>query len=92
MGVEALPITTTLIGSTGDGKEAPLVLGLQASALVDHVARVDSSLLDQIPGERGGSIPVISLYFCICLFSFASVFLILVLFCFLGFCLFCLVT
>ncbi|XP_028773969.1 uncharacterized protein LOC114731011 [Neltuma alba] len=37
---------------------APLLLGLQPSALVDHVARVDWSLLDQIPGERGGSIPV----------------------------------
>ncbi|XP_062158537.1 uncharacterized protein LOC133866006 [Alnus glutinosa] len=38
--------------------EAPLVLGLQPAALVDHVARVDWSLLNQIPGERGGSIPV----------------------------------
>ncbi|KAJ4962793.1 hypothetical protein NE237_022732 [Protea cynaroides] len=36
-------------------KKAPLVLGLQSSALVDHVARVDWSLLDQISGERGGS-------------------------------------
>ena len=44
-----------------NGKEdnAPLVLGLQPSALVDYVAKVDWSLLDQIPGERGGSIPVI---------------------------------
>ncbi|KNA16939.1 hypothetical protein SOVF_084640 isoform A [Spinacia oleracea] len=39
-------------------EKAPLVLGLQPSALVDHVARVNWSLLDQIPGERGGSIPV----------------------------------
>ncbi|KAK6939478.1 Carbohydrate kinase PfkB [Dillenia turbinata] len=39
-------------------KDAPLVLGLQPCALVDHVARVDFSLLDQIPGERGGSFPV----------------------------------
>ncbi|KAK7376790.1 hypothetical protein VNO80_02207 [Phaseolus coccineus] len=38
--------------------EAPLVLGLEPSALVDHVARVDWSLLHQISGERGGSIPV----------------------------------
>lgn len=38
--------------------EAPLVVGLQPSALIDHVARVDWSLLDQIPGDRGGSIPV----------------------------------
>ncbi|KAH7524110.1 hypothetical protein FEM48_Zijuj06G0084200 [Ziziphus jujuba var. spinosa] len=64
MGAEALPTATTTttttitISSNGNGKEAPLVLGLQASALVDHVARVDCSLLDQIPGERGGSVPV----------------------------------
>ncbi|KAK7383022.1 hypothetical protein VNO78_28687 [Psophocarpus tetragonolobus] len=38
--------------------QPPLVLGLQPSALVDHVARVHSSFLDHIPGERGGSIPV----------------------------------
>ncbi|RDX87218.1 hypothetical protein CR513_31341, partial [Mucuna pruriens] len=37
---------------------APLVVGLQPSALVDHVARVDWSMLDQLPGEHGGSIPV----------------------------------
>lgn len=36
----------------------PLILGLQPSALVDHVARVDWSLLSRIPGERGGSFPV----------------------------------
>ncbi|KAL6011367.1 hypothetical protein ACLOJK_001813 [Asimina triloba] len=35
--------------------QAPLILGLQVSALVDHVARVDRSLLDQMPGDRGGS-------------------------------------
>ncbi|KAG1366284.1 hypothetical protein COCNU_13G000740 [Cocos nucifera] len=33
----------------------PAILGLQLSALVDHVARVDWSLLERIPGERGGS-------------------------------------
>lgn len=38
--------------------EAPFILGLQPSALVDNVAHADWSLLDQIPGERGGSIPV----------------------------------
>ncbi|XP_027333038.1 uncharacterized protein LOC113847907 isoform X1 [Abrus precatorius] len=38
--------------------EPPLVLGLQPSALVDHVARVDWSLLRQIHGQHGGSIPV----------------------------------
>ncbi|KAL6212895.1 hypothetical protein ACLB2K_018110 [Fragaria x ananassa] len=52
MGVEA-----TLLTNSNSG-EAPLILGLQAAALVDHVARVDWSLLDQLPGERGGSIPV----------------------------------
>ncbi|KAK7280673.1 hypothetical protein RJT34_25740 [Clitoria ternatea] len=36
----------------------PLVLGLEPSALVDHVARVDWSLLHQLPGEHGGSTPV----------------------------------
>ncbi|XP_042496960.1 uncharacterized sugar kinase slr0537-like isoform X2 [Macadamia integrifolia] len=36
-------------------RRAPLILGLQPSAILDHVARVDWSLLDQIPGERGGS-------------------------------------
>ncbi|KAL7223905.1 hypothetical protein ACSBR1_025381 [Camellia fascicularis] len=41
-----------------DENEVPSILGLQPSALVDHVARVDSSLLDHIPGERGGSSPV----------------------------------
>lgn len=33
----------------------PAVLGLQLSALIDHVARVDWSLLDRVPGDRGGS-------------------------------------
>ncbi|KAM0944238.1 putative 6-phosphofructokinase [Dioscorea sansibarensis] len=33
----------------------PTVLGFQPAALVDHVACVDWSLLDQIPGDRGGS-------------------------------------
>ncbi|XP_047325749.1 uncharacterized sugar kinase slr0537 [Impatiens glandulifera] len=36
----------------------PLVLGLQPSALIDHVAKVDSYLLSKIPGETGGSFPV----------------------------------
>ncbi|XP_021285113.1 uncharacterized protein LOC110417205 isoform X1 [Herrania umbratica] len=38
--------------------KVPVILGLQPASLIDHVARVDLSLLDQIPGERGGSIPV----------------------------------
>ncbi|KAL0323132.1 UNVERIFIED_CONTAM: hypothetical protein Sangu_1932500 [Sesamum angustifolium] len=37
---------------------APVILGLQPSALVDHAARVDRSLLSRIPGEPGGSFPV----------------------------------
>ncbi|KAB1220661.1 hypothetical protein CJ030_MR3G009389 [Morella rubra] len=65
MGAEPLPVDNDY--SNGDGElrvkvaaetNAPIILGLQPAALVDHVARVDSSLLDQIPGERGGSIPV----------------------------------
>ncbi|KAL1539535.1 hypothetical protein AAHA92_24002 [Salvia divinorum] len=40
------------------GAATPLILGLQPSALVDHVARVDCSLLSRIPGEAGGSFPV----------------------------------
>ena len=34
------------------------VVGLQPVALVDHVARVDWSLLEAVPGERGGSMRV----------------------------------
>ncbi|KAJ4765368.1 5-dehydro-2-deoxygluconokinase [Rhynchospora pubera] len=50
MGAESLPV-----GPNSKSASAPAVLGLQVSALIDHVARVDSSLLDRIPGERGGS-------------------------------------
>ncbi|MQL92495.1 hypothetical protein Taro_025126 [Colocasia esculenta] len=38
-----------------DGPAAPAILGFQPSAMVDHISRVDWSLLDRIPGERGGS-------------------------------------
>ncbi|XP_014499959.1 uncharacterized protein LOC106761006 [Vigna radiata var. radiata] len=41
-----------------NSRHAPLVLGLQPFALVDNVATVDWSLLRQISGERGGSVPV----------------------------------
>ncbi|KAJ7294628.1 hypothetical protein O6H91_Y243700 [Diphasiastrum complanatum] len=37
-----------------------LIVGLQPVALVDHVARVDWSLLAEVPGERGGSMRVTS--------------------------------
>ncbi|KAL9672858.1 hypothetical protein QQ045_029111 [Rhodiola kirilowii] len=49
MGVETNPQNQTT---------APLIVGLQPSALVDHIARVDFSLLSQIPGDPGGSFPV----------------------------------
>jgi hypothetical protein len=39
----------------GRAADPPAVLGLQVSALIDHVARVDWSLLDRVPGDRGGS-------------------------------------
>ncbi|XP_058092040.1 uncharacterized protein LOC131237948 [Magnolia sinica] len=51
MGAEQL-LPESLPGKVG---QPPLILGLQPSALVDHVARVDWSLLAQIPGDRGGS-------------------------------------
>lgn len=56
-----------------EASQAALILGLQPAALIDHVARVDWSLLDQIPGERGGSIPVILKFndFCFVLFFFS---------------------
>lgn len=37
------------------GHSSRTVVGLQPVALVDHVARVDWTVLDAIPGERGGS-------------------------------------
>lgn len=53
MGVEAA--SQLLDKSNNRAAEVPLVVGLQPIALVDQVARVDWSLLDSIPGERGGS-------------------------------------
>ncbi|KAG5542339.1 hypothetical protein RHGRI_022021 [Rhododendron griersonianum] len=64
MGVEYQPNNHHHNGGGEEGKEGhfdsvpPLILGLQPSALVDHVAKVDWSLLSQIPGESGGSFPV----------------------------------
>uniref|UniRef100_A0ACD5VN72 Uncharacterized protein n=1 Tax=Avena sativa TaxID=4498 RepID=A0ACD5VN72_AVESA len=42
-------------GRADRAADPPAVLGLQVSALIDHVARVDWSLLDRVPGDRGGS-------------------------------------
>lgn len=69
MGVEIRPAT---INGENQSESvnigAPVVLGLQPFALVDHIAKVDWSLLSQIPGERGGSFPVLTLscffFFC----------------------------
>ncbi|KAF9686805.1 hypothetical protein SADUNF_Sadunf02G0028000 [Salix dunnii] len=56
MGVATLPGNGEI--ATDAVATHPLVLGLQPAALVDHVAHIDWSLLDQIPGDRGGSMPV----------------------------------
>ncbi|KAJ8762327.1 hypothetical protein K2173_007484 [Erythroxylum novogranatense] len=56
MVAEALPMTGDI--APPPSTPTPVILGLQPAALIDHVARVDSSLLGQIPGDRGGSIPV----------------------------------
>ncbi|KAL3505313.1 hypothetical protein ACH5RR_035154 [Cinchona calisaya] len=65
MGVEIQPNETKTgketPGNNGIGAPPPpLVLGLQPAALVDHVAKVDWSLLSQISGEPGGSFPVVA--------------------------------
>ncbi|KAL8153942.1 hypothetical protein V2J09_011702 [Rumex salicifolius] len=54
----AVTATSPVKDAAAAAAAAPVILGLQPAALVDHVARVDCSLLDRIPGERGGSIPV----------------------------------
>lgn len=58
MGVEFRHINNDEINGA-DAADAPVVLGLQPSALVDHVARVDLSFLSRIHGEAGGSFPVL---------------------------------
>lgn len=61
MGAEALPRSNEIAAAAAAVSSHPLILGLQPAALVDHVAPVDWSLLEQIPGDRGGSMPVLSL-------------------------------
>ena len=60
MGLEALQAEPEERGvssssSSPSSSFLPVVIGLQPLALVDQVARVDWSLLNSIPGERGGS-------------------------------------
>uniref|UniRef100_A0A0D6R0N9 Carbohydrate kinase PfkB domain-containing protein n=1 Tax=Araucaria cunninghamii TaxID=56994 RepID=A0A0D6R0N9_ARACU len=57
MGVSEFPSSpaAALPHIEDDRDSFPTVVGLQPVALVDHVARVDWTLLDAIPGERGGS-------------------------------------
>ncbi|KAG0495595.1 hypothetical protein HPP92_000310 [Vanilla planifolia] len=57
MGVEGEPLfwTKDCNTTTAVVNVLPAIVGLQPAALVDHVARVDWSLLDRIPGDRGGS-------------------------------------
>ena len=57
MGLEALQAEAEEkeVSSSSSSSSLPLVIGLQPLALVDQVARVDWSLLNSIPGERGGS-------------------------------------
>lgn len=50
----------------------PVVVGLQPVALIDHVARVDWSLLQSIPGERGGSLRVCPSIFSPSIFTILS--------------------
>ncbi|KAK7310914.1 hypothetical protein RJT34_08711 [Clitoria ternatea] len=61
MGAERFSLSQNKTRTDSDNRHshhAPLFLGLQPSALVDSVAILDWSLLHQISGERGGSIPV----------------------------------
>jgi len=53
MGVDPNAVVNGTKANGGAGEvrvRVPVVLGLQPSALVDHVAKVDWSLLDQILG------------------------------------------
>ncbi|XP_071693865.1 uncharacterized protein [Rutidosis leptorrhynchoides] len=58
MGAEFLPKPIQGNDLSGNSEAAPVILGLLPAALVDHIARVDQSILNTIPGEAGGSFPV----------------------------------
>ncbi|XP_075641779.1 uncharacterized protein LOC142613346 [Castanea sativa] len=51
-------VAEPFLNNNNEATAPPLVLGLQPAALIDYVARVDWSLLNQVPGDRGGSLPV----------------------------------
>lgn len=64
MGAEAVGAEVQeILGNEAAAPPPPLIVGLQPSALVDHLARVDSSLLLHIPGAKGGSLPVYIYFF-----------------------------
>ncbi|KAL7207652.1 hypothetical protein ACSBR1_029574 [Camellia fascicularis] len=58
MGMEYLSNNHCNGGEDSGAVNPPVILGLQPSALIDHIAKVDWSLLSQISGESGGSFPV----------------------------------
>ncbi|KAK7283367.1 hypothetical protein RIF29_12833 [Crotalaria pallida] len=58
MGAELFSNNNKSNEEEGKASEAPFIIGLQPSALVDSVARVHCSFLHQIIDEPGGSIPV----------------------------------
>ena len=51
MGAEFLPKSSEN-DLSGDYQAAPVILGLLPAALVDHIARVDLSILSRIPGNH----------------------------------------
>ena len=70
MGAEFIPKP-----SSGESPTtAPMILGLLLTALVDHIATVDSSILAKIPSEPGGSFPVYLLTFSFYKLFFSLVF------------------
>nr|XP_043607664.1 uncharacterized sugar kinase slr0537 [Erigeron canadensis] len=58
MGAEFLPKPSQNHDISGESDGPPVILGLLPAALIDHIARVDQTILSTIPGEPGGSFPV----------------------------------